>query len=219
MVTIERNVQNIMRELPEGVDLVAAVKSREIEEISKAITGGVRIIGENYVQEASSHFSGIGNVVKWHFIGRLQKNKVKKAVNIFDVIETIDSIELAREVDKRCRNIDKVMSVFIEINSGRESQKSGVYPEDAKRLAEEIFGMVNVKVTGLMTMGPYSGDPEDARPFFEETRRTFEDIKEFDINGVNIRYLSMGMTNSYKVALEEGANIIRIGEKIFGARE
>ncbi|MGD2278909.1 MAG: YggS family pyridoxal phosphate-dependent enzyme [Candidatus Omnitrophota bacterium] len=216
---IKQNAEEILKELPKNVELVAAAKTRTPEEILEAIEGGVKIVGENYVQEAMEAFSAVGHKVKWHFIGHLQKNKVKKAVEIFDMIETVDSVGLAEEISKRCRAIGKVMPVLIEINSGRESQKAGVFPEAARKLAEEAAKFSNVKVAGVMTMGPFSGDPEDARPYFIETRKIFEDLRENGIPGVEMKYLSMGMTNSYRVAIEEGANIVRIGTKIFGERE
>ncbi len=215
---IKENVEQILDELPKGVILVAAAKTRTAEEILEAIDAGVKIIGENYIQEAIRMFEVIGKKVKWHFIGKLQKNKVKKAVKIFDMIETIDSVELAREIDKRCCEINKIMPVLIEINSGREPQKSGVFPEDALELVKEISSLPNIKVIGLMTMGPFAGDPEDARPYFVETKKIFDKIKKLNLPDVEMRYLSMGMTNSYQVAIEEGANLVRIGTKIFGMR-
>ncbi|EFK95887.1 enzyme with a TIM-barrel fold [sediment metagenome] len=214
---IEENVKEILSELPEGVMLVAAAKSRTPEEILRAVDAGVKIIGENYIQEAEGAFKAIGKKVSWHFIGRLQKNKVKKAVEIFDMIQTVDSCDLAREVDKRCAQIDKTMPVLIEINSGKEKQKSGALPESAIDLIGEISGLNNIKILGLMTMGPRFGNPEDSRPYFIETRRIFEEVKRLGLPGVEMKYLSMGMTNSFKIAIEERANIVRIGSKIFGA--
>ena len=216
---IRENAEEILKELPENVELVAAAKTKTPEDILEAIKGGVKIVGENYVQEAAEAFAAIGRKVKWHFIGYLQKNKVKKAVEIFDMIETVDSVGLAEEIDKRSKAIGKVMSVLIEINSGREPQKAGVLPENARELVERVAKLSNVKVSGVMTMGPFSGDPEDARPYFIETRKVFEDMRENSIPGTEMKYLSMGMTNSYHVAIEEGANIVRIGTKIFGERE
>ncbi|RKY42759.1 MAG: YggS family pyridoxal phosphate-dependent enzyme [Candidatus Makaraimicrobium thalassicum] len=215
---IKQNVERILEEIPDDVELVAAAKTRTHEEIREAIEGGVKIIGENYVQEAMGAFAAIGRAAKWHFIGHLQKNKAKKAVEVFDIIETVSSADLAEEIDRRSRAAGKVMPVLIEINSGREPQKFGVFPEQAFELVEVIAGFSNVKLAGLMTMGPFSGDPEDARPYFVETRKIFEKIKAKGLPGVEMRYLSMGMTNSYMVAIEEGANIIRVGTKIFGER-
>jgi len=217
-MTIKQNVQKILSELPGGIELVAAAKTRRPEEILGAVESGVRIIGENYVQEAERAYEVVGNKAKWHFIGHLQKNKAKKAVKMFDMIETVDSVEIAKELDKRCAQIGKVMPVLIEINSGREEQKSGVLPENAEQLIKEISSFQNIKVMGLMTLGPRFGNPEDSRPYFVETRKMFEKIKKLDLPNVEMKYLSMGMTNSYQVALEEGANMVRIGTKIFGER-
>ena len=216
---IEQNVSQILSELPAGVELVAAAKTRQPSEILEAAEAGVKIIGENYVQEAERAYEAAGNKVKWHFIGHPQKNKVKKAVKIFDMIETVDSSELAREIDKRCTQIGKVMPILIEINSGHEEQKAGVLPEEAEQLIREVSTYQNIKVMGLMTMGPFAGDPEDSRPYFVETRKIFERIEQLQLPNIDMRYLSMGMTNSYKIAIEEGANIVRIGSKIFGERD
>jgi len=215
---INQNVSRILAELPPGVELVAAAKTRKPAKVMEAIEAGIRIIGENYVQEAEDAYEVVGNRVRWHFIGHLQSNKVKKAVTIFDMIETVDSLKIAAEIDKHCSHIGKVMPVLIEINSGREEQKSGVLPEDAERLVKDISSLKNVRVEGLMTMGPRFGDPEDSRPYFSETRSLFNEIKGLSLANIDMKYLSMGMTNSYKVALEEGANIVRIGSKIFGDR-
>jgi len=215
---IGQNVNQILSELAEGVQLVAAAKTRQPEEIFQAVEAGAKIIGENYVQEAEKAYEVVGNRAKWHFIGHLQKNKVKKAVRIFDMIETVDSVEIAREIDKRCAQIDKIMPVLIEVNSGRESQKSGVLPENVEQLIEEISALPDIEVMGLMTMGPRVGNPEDSRPYFVETRKIFEKVKKLNLPNVEMKYLSMGMTNSYKVAIEEGANMVRLGSKIFGER-
>jgi hypothetical protein len=215
---IKQNVSRILAELPPGVELVAAAKTRKPAEVLEAVEAGIKIIGENYVQEAEEAYAVVGNRVRWHFIGHLQSNKVKKAVRIFDMIETVDSVKIATEIDRHCSQIGKVMPVLIEINSGREEQKSGVLPEDAERLIRDVSSLKNIKVKGLMTMGPRFGDPEDSRPYFSETRKVFEKIKGLNLANADIKYLSMGMTNSYRVALEEGANIVRIGSKIFGER-
>jgi pyridoxal phosphate enzyme (YggS family) len=135
------------------------------------------------------------------------------------MIESVDSLEIAREIDRKCAQIGKTMPALIEVNSGREPQKSGVFPEDAERLVGEVSSLGNIKVMGLMTMGPRFGNPEDSRPYFAETRRIFEQLRGLKLPNAEMKYLSMGMTNSYKVAIEEGANVIRIGTKIFGARD
>ena len=217
---IKQNIQRILAELPNGTELVAAAKARTPEEILQAVEAGVKIVGENYVQEAKRAYEVVGKRARWHFIGTLQKHNVRrKTVEMFDMIETVDSLEIAKEIDRRCAQIGKVMPVLIEINSGREEQKSGVFPEDAEQLVRDVSNLRNIKVMGLMTMGPRFGDPEDARPYFVETRKIFERIKGLDLPNVEMKYLSMGMTNSYKIAIEEGANIVRIGTKIFGERD
>ncbi|MCG2677564.1 YggS family pyridoxal phosphate-dependent enzyme [bacterium] len=217
--SISNGVKKILAELPEGVTLVGAAKTRTAEEIQEAKDAGVKIIGENYVQEAERAFKVIGKRVKWHLIGPLHRNKAKKEVEIFDMVETVDSVRIAKEIDKKCKAIGKIMPVLIEINSGREEQKAGVFPEDAVDLIKEISALSNIKIMGLMTMGPRFGNPEDSRPYFIETRKIFEKIKTLNLPNVEMKYLSMGMTNSYKIAIEEGANIVRIGTLIFGLRE
>ena len=214
-----QNVTKLLAELPDGIEVVAAAKTRTPEEIQEAVQAGIKVIGENYVKEAREAYKLVGASVKWHFIGTLQKHNIRREMlEIFDIIESVDSLEIAREIDRKCAQIDKVMPVLIEVNSGREPQKSGVLKEDVERLIRELSKLGNIKVVGLMTMGPRFGNPEDSRPYFAETRRIFEKVKELKLPNVEMRYLSMGMTNSYKVALEEGANIIRIGTKIFGNR-
>jgi hypothetical protein len=215
---IAENVRHILEELPPGVELIAAAKSQPVDKVLESVDAGVHIIGENYVQDAVAHFAAIGGRVRWHFIGHLQKNKAKKAVEIFDMIETVDSPELAAELDKRCAALGKVLPVLVEINSGREPQKAGVFPEGAEGLVRELASFRNLRVEGLMTMGPFEGNPEDARPYFRETRAVYEALRAMAIPGVSISRLSMGMTNSYRVALEEGATMVRIGTRIFGAR-
>ena len=215
---IERNVRTILSEIPLNVQLVAAVKTRTSDQINNAIDAGINIIGHNYVQEALGVRHSIKKPVKWHFIGHLQKNKVKKVIDIFDLIETVDSIELASEINKRSASLGKIMPIFIEVNSGKEKQKNGVYPEKVIELVKNLGKLENLKVKGIMTMGPFTGDPEEARPYFAETKAVFDKLKECGIPHADICFLSMGMTNSYKIAIEEGANIVRIGTKIFGDR-
>ena len=216
--SINNSVSEIRNSLPAGVVLVAAAKTRLPEEVRAAIEAGIKILGYNYLQEAERMHQIIGNTVQWHMIGHLQRNKVKKAVDLFDMIETIDSFELAKEVNKRCAAIKKIMPVLIEINSGKELNKTGVLPEDIDELIVQISSFPYIHVQGLMTMGPVFGNPEDARPYFKTTKLIFDRISLAGIPNVEMRYLSMGMSNSYKIAIEEGANIIRIGTKLFGAR-
>lgn len=213
---IKNTVESLLKEIPKNVIIVAAVKNRRIDETIKAIKAGIQVIGENYVQEAEEAFAFIGRKARWHFIGHLQKNKVKKAVKIFDLIETVDSSSMAREIDKRCSSLRRIMSVLCEINIAKEEAKSGIDPGEVEALIREISSLQYVKVRGLMTMGPFMDAPEKMRPYFKKTKEIFEKVKSMHIPNVEMKYLSMGMSDSYQVAIEEGANIVRIGTKIFG---
>ena len=195
---------------------MAAAKTRTPEEVKSAITAGVKIIGYNYVQEAEQMFKHVGNSVQWHLIGHLQRNKVKKVVQIFDMIETIDSWRIAETVNRHCADEGKIMPVLIEINSGKESNKTGVLPEDVDELVWEINDLPNLRVQGLMTMGPRFGNPADTRPYFKATKTAFDRLSKSRLSNIEMRYLSMGMSNSYQIAIEEGANIVRIGTNLFG---
>jgi pyridoxal phosphate enzyme (YggS family) len=218
IAAIKKAVSDVLEELPPAVILVAAAKTRTSEEVLAAIEAGVTHVGHNYVQEAEKMRVLIGDRVQWHFIGHLQKNKAKKAVRLFDMIETVDSLDLARILDRECAAIGKILPVLIEINSGREPSKSGVLPEELDDLVRALSPLPHIRVQGLMTMGPLFGDPEHARPYFIETRRAFDRMAALQIPNMEMRHLSMGMSNSYKVALEEGANMIRIGTRLFGPR-
>ena len=184
---------------------------------------GVTALGYNYMQEAISMRENIDKwlapgPIAWHMIGHLQRNKAKKAVELFDMIETIDSIRIAKCVNRHCSEAGKNMPVLIEINSGRESNKTGVLPEDiiplAKKIASEFPAL---RIQGLMTMGPRFGDPENARPYFQLTKKLFNLLLEENIKDIDMKYLSMGISNSYRQAIEEGATIVRIGTKLFTA--
>jgi PLP dependent protein len=216
---IKNNITNIRQSLPEHVLLVAAAKTRSAEEVRASIQAGIKILGYNYVQEAEHIKQVIDEPVKWHMIGHLQRNKAKKAVELFDVIETIDSVRLAREVNKYCAKKNKIMPVLIEINSGKESNKTGVLPQNVEKLIMQIKNLPFLRIQGLMTMGPRFGNPEDARPYFTATKTLFDQLTKKQIPDVEMHYLSMGMSNTYKIAIEEGANIVRIGTQIFGRRD
>jgi pyridoxal phosphate enzyme (YggS family) len=222
VATIKENVQEILKKLPDKVKLVAAAKGRKSEEILEAIEAGAKIIGENYINEAKKAYKVIGKRVQWHFIGisQMEKHDLLRRKNLimFDMIETIDSLDIAAEIDERCTRIDKVMPVLVEVNSGEEPQKFGVLPQKAIGLVREISTLSNLKIMGLMTMGPRFGDPENSRPYFVKTRKLFDKIKKLNLPNIEMRYLSMGMTNSYRIALEEGANMVRIGTEIFGEK-
>ena len=215
---IEHGAAKIISSLPPRLLLVAAAKTRSPEEVQAVIRAGIKIIGYNYVQEAEQMHRFIGNAVRWHLIGHLQSNKAKRAVQLFDMIETIDSWKIAQTVDRHCSEAGKIMPVLVEINSGKESNKTGVLPENVDEFVWEISDLPNLKVQGLMTMGPRFGNPEDARPYFKATKEAFDRLSKAGIPNVEMKYLSMGMSNSYQIAIEEGANIVRIGTILFGGR-
>lgn len=229
-MSISANYARIRQEIPDYVTVVVSGKARTVEEIEEAVDAGATDIGENYVQEAGQIYSALQKKtanIRWHMIGHLQTNKINKALRVFDVIQTVDSLEKAAAIDKRVEKARKQMiPVYIEINIGSEVSKAGIKPQEHEPFEEYIEKLItdmsefeHLRVEGLMTMGPRFGNPEDSRPYFTRMRRIFEKIKELDLANVNMKYLSMGMTNSYKVALEEGSNMIRIGTAIFGERK
>ena len=214
--SVRLSAMRIFETIPTYVTVVAAAKGRTLPEVESVIQAGISHIGHNYVQEAQRMIPALEGKVTCHMIGHLQRNKTKKAVQLFDVIETVDSLNLAQTIDRRCAAIGKVMPILVEINSGEEPQKSGVLPERVDELVAELADLKHISVQGLMTMGPRFGDPENARPFFQATRNAFTRLSNCNLPNIDMRYLSMGMSNSYLVAIEEGANIVRIGTKIFG---
>jgi len=215
---ISERVAEILASLPQHVTLAAACKTRRPEEVQEAVEAGVTVLGHNYVQEAESMVPAVGRRARWHLIGHLQRNKAKKAVELFDMIETVDSVRLANALDRHCAAVGKTMSVLIEVNSGEEASKTGVLPSGIDGLAGHISTLEHVRLEGLMTMGPMAGDPEEARPYFEKTKAAFDRLADAGLPNVGMRVLSMGMSNSYQVAVEEGANLVRIGTKLFGPR-
>jgi pyridoxal phosphate enzyme (YggS family) len=222
--SIAANVKRILETLPTGIILVAAAKARTAREVEEALRAGVTHVGHNYVQEAEQMIPLIKvpqlqGKVRWHMIGHLQKNKVKKAVRLFDMIETLDSWPLAKLIDRRCAAIGKTMAVLVEVNIGREASKTGVLPEEVDDLVRRVSDLQHIRVQGLMTMGPRFGDPENARPYFRATKEAFDRLAKANLPNVEMRYLSMGMSNSYQGALEEGANMVRLGTVLFGERE
>ncbi len=226
MGKISDNYKKLRNSLKNDVTIVVATKTRNVNEITEVIEAGAEHIGENYAYpEASEKYEKLGDLaikVKWHLIGHLQSNKINKAIPIFDLIQTVDSIDKAKEIDKRVENAGKIyIPVLLEINSGKEKTKTGFMPV-IKRIKEALIQMEDLKhieIRGLMTMGPETGNPENARKYFTSTRKIFEKLK--DVNTINskMEILSMGMSNSYKVAIEEGSNMVRIGSLIFGERK
>ncbi len=222
-MSITENYQNIRADIPDDVTIVLAAKTRSPEEVLEAIEAGATDIGENYVQEAEAAYEELGDAVKrvrWHLIGNLQKNKINKALQVFDVFQTIDSLKKARDVNTRAARIAKVLPVYIEVNVGEESSKAGMPPEydEIEQLVRNMAQLESLKIEGVMTMGPFWGDPEELRPYFRQTKRIFDKLAGLGIPNVEMKTLSMGMSDSYNVAIEEGANMVRLGTIIFGPR-
>ena len=215
-MSIQANVQFLLAELPPEVTIVAAAKGRTSEECREAINAGIKLIGENYLQEAERVEQSLLKVAKWHFIGHLQRNKVRKAVQMFDMIQTLDSSRLAQDIERHCRHFGKVMPVLCEVNIAEEQRKYGINPGDLEKFLRDISSLEHIRVMGLMTMGPRVNEPEAIRPLFKQARELFLAIKQLAIPGITMEYLSMGMSDTYRVAVEEGANMIRLGSKIFG---
>jgi hypothetical protein len=217
--SIEERARRLFSEIPPGVTVVAAAKMRTPDEVRAVLATGISIVGENYVQEAAAAQAAVSRAVaKWHLIGHLQRNKAKDAVRLFDLIQTVDSVRLAEAVDAASRALGRIMPVLVEINSGRESQKAGVLPEDAADFVRTLERLDAVRVVGLMTMGPLVTDPESLRPAFRDTRRLFDGLSRLALERAQMQILSMGMSDSYRVAIEEGSTMVRIGTALFGPR-
>ncbi|MBS3136175.1 YggS family pyridoxal phosphate-dependent enzyme [Candidatus Woesearchaeota archaeon] len=207
---IREKAKKIIASVPRNVKILAATKGRSREEINEAINAGIRIIGENYVQEAASKCAGIN--AELHLIGHLQTNKAKNAVEIFDMIQSIDSFRIANEVQKECEKAGKKMNVLIEVNIGMEKSKSGCMPSEVMQLAEKIAGMPNLRLKGLMVVSPDAEEDVD-RKYYKISKKVFDDLGK---SHKGIETLSMGMSNSFMAAIEEGSNMIRLGRAIFG---
>jgi pyridoxal phosphate enzyme (YggS family) len=204
---------------PEEVHLVAVSKTMPKEKLVAAVEAGVRTLGENYVQEAREKFNDLYTLpAAWHFIGHLQRNKAKYVVKIFDLIHSVDSLKLAREIDKQAKKLDKIQDILVQVNISEEATKSGTRAEQTLEIVQEISRLENVAIKGLMTMPPYFNAPERVRPFFKALRELRNQIKEEHIPNVSMDELSMGMTGDFEVAIQEGATLVRIGTAIFGER-
>ena len=201
---------------PEEIKLVAVTKTATIEQIEEAIKAGVKIIGESKVQEAKEKYQIITADIEWHLVGRLQTNKVKYAVEIFDCIHSIDSIKLAKEIDKRSLQFGKITNVLVEVTVSGEETKCGIKPEEVETFLKEISKFSRIRVRGLMTIAPIVEDKEEVRPYFRKLRELSKEIKSKNIKNVRMDYLSMGMSEDFEIAIEEGANMVRIGRGIFG---
>ncbi len=205
---------------PESVRLVAVSKTKPAELVRRAIAAGAGIIGENYIQEAREKFKALDDcTVDWHYIGHLQSNKARYAVRIFDLIHSVDSLKLARELNKSAKKIDKVQPILIQVNISKEKTKGGVHEAQALELVRAVSELTNLSIKGLMTMPPYFDDPDRARPFFKALADLGQQIRAADIPNVSMNELSMGMSGDFEAAIEEGATLVRIGTSIFGARQ
>ena len=206
---------------PEDIKLIAVTKTISIQQIKEAIDAGLRIFGENKVQEArekiqDSRFKIQNSNIEWHLIGHLQKNKAKTAVELFEMIHSIDSLELAEIADKYAKKAGKIQKILLQVKLSDEISKYGILKDNLFELVREISEMKNLRIEGLMTIPPFFENPENARPYFSELR-TLRDTAE--TMGFNLPELSMGMTNDFEVAIEEGATMVRIGTAIFGERQ
>ncbi len=222
---ISENFKNVLKRIDEAasragkrghdITLVCVTKTATVAQIEEAIDSGAKVMGESYVHDAAAKFKAIGDRVKWHLIGHLQTNKVKDAVRIFDLIHSVDSFKLAEEISRRCAALRVAKEILIEIKTSEEAEKFGILPEHAISLLEKISGLPNIKVAGLMTMAPVVPDPQLARPYFARIKKIAMIISDKRFRNVEMRYLSMGMSQDFEVAIEEGANIVRVGRAIF----
>ena len=204
----------------DSIQLVAVSKTIPTEKVKQAIDAGVTILGENYIQETREKFNALVQYpVRWHFIGHLQSNKAKYAVRLFDLIHSVDSLKLARELNKQAGKVDKVQQILVQVNISGEETKSGISAEETPRLISEISRLENLSIKGLMTMPPYFYQPEKVQPFFVALRVLRDQIREKNITNVSMEELSMGMTGDFEVAIQEGATLVRIGTAIFGERK
>jgi pyridoxal phosphate enzyme (YggS family) len=201
---------------PEEIKLVAVTKTATIEQIKEATSAGVKIIGENKVQEAKEKYQIMTTDTEWHLIGHLQTNKVKYAIEIFDCIQSVDSIKLTKEIDKRSLQFGKTTNILVEVNVSGEETKYGIKPEEVELFLKEISEFSGIRVRGLMTIAPIEKDKEEVRPYFRKLRELSKEIKSKNIKNVKMDYLSMGMSEDFEIAIEEGANMVRIGRGIFG---
>jgi PLP dependent protein len=228
MTDLLANYQNLMRHIGAAaakagrqradVKLLGAAKSQPVELVQAAIEAGVGLIGENYVQEAQARKREIRKSIEWHMIGHLQRNKAKAAVDLFDVIETLDSAALARELDKEGAKRGKIVRAFIEVNLAGEESKGGIAQAQIKNLLEEAGQLAHIRIEGLMTVPPFREDPEDVRRYFRALCELRGEYTAWGGPNVDLKELSMGMTHDYMVAIEEGATIVRIGTALFGPR-
>ncbi|MCX5801742.1 MAG: YggS family pyridoxal phosphate-dependent enzyme [Candidatus Eisenbacteria bacterium] len=203
---------------PAEVTVVAVAKTIPVEVVEKAIELGVKHVGENRVQEASPKFDRIGRKVTWHMVGHLQTNKVKRALEIFDVIQSVDSVRLGGAISDRAAATGRTADVLLEVNTSGEATKYGFDPDELAGHVEQMCVLEGIRVRGLMTVGPLAEQPDDARGAFVLLRRLGEKISSLGFPNVDMSVLSMGMSGDFEVAIEEGATVIRVGTAVFGER-
>jgi PLP dependent protein len=205
---------------PKSIRLVAVSKTKPAEQVIEAVEAGLTLIGESYIQEARDKTNALSALnISWHFIGHLQSNKAKYAVRLFDLIHSVDSYKLARELNKQAEKIAKVQDILIQVNISKEATKSGIASEETEQLIRNVSGLSHVRMMGLMTVPPFFNAPEKARPYFKSLRNLRDKIQQTNISNVHLKELSMGMSGDYEVAIEEGATLVRIGTAIFGSRQ
>ncbi len=210
----ERSARDISQ-----VCLIGVTKTVSIERIREGAQAGIMTLGENYVQEARNKMELLsGFPLSWHFIGHLQSNKAKQAVELFDLIHTVDRLSLARELNRAGEKLNRKIPILLQVNIGDESTKSGVHPEGLTNLYGEAAGMEALAIRGLMVLPPYLEDPEAVRPYFQKTRELLEALRERAPHGEEFKELSMGMSHDFEVAIEEGATMIRVGTALYGVR-
>ncbi|MDD2751686.1 MAG: YggS family pyridoxal phosphate-dependent enzyme [Candidatus Omnitrophica bacterium] len=205
---------------PAAITLVAVSKGRTIEQIRQAIDAGITNIGENRIQEALVKYNALGQTpyaarIKWHMVGHLQSNKAKDAVKIFDLIHSVDSLHLAQEIDKQAAKINKMQDVLLEVKTSPEETKLGLAPEDVIGVIKGISALKNIRIQGLMTIAPLLDDPQEARPYFRQLKELLDQINNLRLTTYDLQLLSMGMTDDFAIAIEEGANMVRVGRAIF----
>ncbi len=204
---------------PEEIRLVAVSKTVAADHVRAAVTAGIQILGENYIQEAREKIAALSDLeVEWHFIGHLQRNKAKYAVRLFDLIHSVDSLRLAQEIDRQAAKAGRQQAILIQVNTGKEATKSGIYEEDAMTLIRDAARLEHIAVKGLMTLPPYFYAPEKVRPYFSALRKLRDRVRDANIPGIAMEALSMGMTGDFETAIAEGATFVRIGTAIFGER-
>lgn len=200
---------------PEAITLIAVTKKRSPEEIKTLIAHGINHIGENKVQELIQKYEEIGDGVTWHMIGHLQRNKVKYIVDKVSYIHSLDSYELAQEIEKRAGKINRKIKCLLEVNVSGEESKYGLSPQEVRPLLEKLSSLKHVTIVGLMTMAPFVENPEDARTVFKGLKALSEEMETLNLSNVKMEHLSMGMSNDFEVAIEEGATMVRIGSRLF----